>query len=115
MDVYGDTDLGRQALAIGIWENEGGAPAPTIINHQYGRRIETDRTWTIYHVFSGIPARVDGSRTTGLTRAEATNGLVLLSHRNVRRKKAAALPSSPAHPPGPAGCRVTKPMIRRLL
>lgn len=87
MDVYSDTELGRHALAIGIWENEGGAPAPTTINYQYGRRIETDRTWTIYRVFSGIPARVDGSRTTGLTRAEATNGLVSLNHRNIRRGK----------------------------
>ena len=87
MDVDGDTELGRHALAIGIWENEGGAPAPTLIDHQYGRRIETDHSWTIYHVFSGIPARVDGSRTTGLTRAEATNGLVSLNHRNARRTK----------------------------
>jgi hypothetical protein len=87
MDVDGDTELGRHALAIGIWENEGGAPAPTLIDYQYGRRIETDRSWTIYHVFSGVPARIGGSRTTGLTRAEATNSLVSLTHRNIRRRK----------------------------
>ena len=87
MDVDGDTELGRHSLAIGTWENEGGAPAPTVIYHQYGRRIETDHSWTIYHVFSGIPARIDGSRTTGLSRAEATNGLVSLAHRNIRRRK----------------------------
>ena len=41
-------------------------------DRQFGRRIEIDRSWTVYHVFSGIPAEVDGTKLTGLHRAEAT-------------------------------------------
>jgi hypothetical protein len=33
-----------------------------------------DRSWTIYHVFPGIPARVDGSALTDLSRSAATDG-----------------------------------------
>jgi hypothetical protein len=53
MDTYNDTEIGRHVVAIGTWENEGGAAAPAAIDHQYGRRIEADRSWTIYHAFSG--------------------------------------------------------------
>lgn len=49
----------RHALAISIWENEGGTSAPELMDHQYGRHIETDRPWRIYHVSIGAPSRVD--------------------------------------------------------
>jgi hypothetical protein len=49
-----DTELRQHALAIGIWENEGGAPAPDTLDHQYGRRIEMDRSGIVYHVFTGV-------------------------------------------------------------
>ena len=45
------------AVSIEIWENEGGAPGRDPMDHQYGRRIEADRSWTVYHVFTGEPAR----------------------------------------------------------
>ena len=38
------------ALAISIWENEGGRPAPELMDH---------RGWRIYHVSTGAPARAD--------------------------------------------------------
>ena len=57
----------RNAVAIGIWENEGGAPGRDPMDHQYGRRIETDRSWTVYHVFTGVPARVGGDAMIGLS------------------------------------------------
>ncbi len=41
-----DTQLRRYALAIDIWENEGGAPALGALEHQYAKNIETERTWT---------------------------------------------------------------------
>lgn len=48
---------------------------------QYGRRIETDRSWTVYHVFTGIPADADAGATTGLNRAEATDRMTSLNRR----------------------------------
>lgn len=52
----------RHALAISIWENEGGTSALERMDHQYGRHhIETDRPWRIHHVSIGTPARVDNN------------------------------------------------------
>ena len=54
-----EIEAGRHALAISIWQNEGGTSAPELMDHQYGRHIETDRPWRIYHVSIGAPAPVD--------------------------------------------------------
>ncbi|ODR88096.1 hypothetical protein A8M32_26395 [Sinorhizobium alkalisoli] len=56
-----ETEAGRNALAISIWENEGGTPAPDTMDDQCGRRIDADRSWAVYHVFTGAPARVGGN------------------------------------------------------
>ncbi|QFI70095.1 hypothetical protein [Sinorhizobium alkalisoli] len=56
-----ETEARRNTLAISIWENEGGTPAPDTMDHQYGRRIDADRSWAVYHVFTGAPARVGGN------------------------------------------------------
>jgi len=82
-----NTELRRHALAIGIWENEGGAPARDMMGLQYGRRIETDHSWTVYHVFTGAAARIDGDAKSGLSRSEATDSMLSLNHRNLRRRK----------------------------
>jgi hypothetical protein len=55
-----EIEAGRHALAISIWENEGGTSAPELTDHQYAP-IETDRRWRIYRVSIGAPARVDGN------------------------------------------------------
>jgi hypothetical protein len=39
----------RHAQAIGIWENEGGAPGPGSIGFHHGRWLEVDGS---YHVFT---------------------------------------------------------------
>jgi hypothetical protein len=49
-----DTEPDRRALAISVWENKGGARAPETLDGQFGRRVEMDRSWTIYHVFTGV-------------------------------------------------------------
>jgi hypothetical protein len=77
----------RHAFAIGVWENEGGAPTLDNLDHVYGRRIETDRSWTVYHAFTGAPARIDGDTMTGLTQSEATNSMLSLNHVNAQRRK----------------------------
>ncbi len=77
----------RIAAAISVWENEGGAPGQDSMHHHYGRRIEADRSWTIYHVFTGIPARFGGDAMTGLSRMDATSGMLCLNLRNAERQR----------------------------
>lgn len=77
-------DTGR--MAISVWENEGGAACRSRMDEQFGRRIEQDRTWTIYHVYTGVPASSDGSDMTGLSRMDATDGMLFLNNRNSERR-----------------------------
>jgi hypothetical protein len=76
----------RAAAAIARWENEGGALSRESVHHHYGRRIEADRSWTVYHVFTGVPAHVDGDAMTGLSRSAATSGMLSLNLRNAERR-----------------------------
>jgi hypothetical protein len=82
-----ETDRKRIAAAISVWENEGGAHGQDSMHHHYGRRIEADRSWTIYHVFTGIPARFGGAAMTGLSRLDATSGMLRLNLRNAERRR----------------------------
>lgn len=82
------------ASAIDVWENEGGAPGRDSVDHHYGRRVEADRSWTVYHVFTGVPARVGGNAMIGLSRSDATHGMLSLNHSSAeRRKERISLPS----------------------
>ena len=87
MNIH-DNEAGRghQTDALSVWENEGGAHGPDSMDHQYGRRIERDRSWTVYHVFTGIPARASGEKLTGLNRSNATDRMLSLNNRNERRR-----------------------------
>jgi hypothetical protein len=82
-----ESELDRRALAISVWEKEGKARASDTPHDQFGRRVEIDRSWTIYHVFTGVPARVDGSALTDLSQSAATDGMLSLNLRNVKRQK----------------------------
>lgn len=42
----------EHALALSIWESEGGAPDRSGQLYRYGRRFEGDGTYTIHHVFT---------------------------------------------------------------
>lgn len=78
----------RHDDAISVWDNEGGASARARGDEQYGRRIEADRSWTIYNVFTGVPANREGQEMIGLSRSVATDGMLSLNRRNdVRRKE----------------------------
>jgi hypothetical protein len=57
-------------------------------DRQYGRRVEADRSWIVYHVFTGIPAHVDGVFLVGLTRAHATRSMLGLNCGNAEALKA---------------------------
>jgi hypothetical protein len=76
-----------QAAAIAIWENEGGALSRYSVDALYGRRVESDRSWTVYHVFSGVAARFAGEVMTGLSRSAATDNMICLNLRNQRRRR----------------------------
>jgi hypothetical protein len=79
------TALRREIAAIAVWENEGGAPGRNFTRHQYGRRIEPDSSWSVYHVFTGVPADIEGGTMTGLSRSEATLGMMALNRHDEGR------------------------------
>jgi hypothetical protein len=79
------------ALDIPVWENEGGASGPYDMDHHYGRRIEPDGSWTVYHVFTGVPADMGSRPMAGLSETDATTKMIVLNSHNARRRKAASL------------------------
>ncbi len=73
----------------GRHDSEAGAPCRETRDHQngdhqYGRRVERDGSWSIYHVFTGAPVEIRGVPTTGLTRGCATEGMLSLNSLNER-------------------------------
>ncbi len=81
-----EIEIGWHALAVAIWENEGGAPQQDSMDHQYGRRVEGDGSWSIYHVFTGVPAKIHDHSMIGLSRSHATSGMLSLNRRNEERR-----------------------------
>ena len=99
-------DLQRNTTAIAVWENEGGAPGHNLTEHLYGRRVEADRSWTVYHVFTGVAARVGNDDLIGLSRSQATSRMMSLNLRNAEcRKQRISLPALARDASGEAGCR----------
>ena len=47
--------------------------------HQFGRRVELDRSWTVYHVFTGLVANVGFGAMTGLSKVDATDKMMSLN------------------------------------
>jgi len=84
--VNKQSELRPDAFAISVWENEGGAPAPDGLDCDDGRGVESDRSWTVYHVFTGAPARIDGRLMLGLSCQEATDSMVSTHPSNVARR-----------------------------
>ena len=83
----GETGHAHSAAFDGSRHN-GGVFDHDFRDRQYGRRVEADRSWTVYHVFSGIPAHVDGALLVGLTRAQATRNMLDLNRRYADARKA---------------------------
>lgn len=80
-------EFGRGVSAIDVWENEGGAVGPASADPFYGRRIEADKSWTVYHVFTGEVARIGGETMSGLTRSQATDRMLSYNRLNVQRRR----------------------------
>ena len=71
----------------GCPQNDRALSTHAFRDRQYGRRIEADHSWTVYHVFTGIPVHLDGAPMVGLTRAHATKSMLDLNRRNVEARK----------------------------
>ena len=52
-------------FAIDRWEIEGGAHGQESPDLHYGRRVEADRSWTVYHVFRGFRPASTATRWSG--------------------------------------------------
>jgi hypothetical protein len=98
MNAHGsETGLRRSAAPIGVRENEGGAQRRHSMDRR--RRVEADRSWTVCHVFSGVPACNAGQAMTGLSRSDATRGMP-----SVNRRGAARLAECLSAPVATASC-----------
>lgn len=88
-----ELERSRNVVDIGVWENEGGAPDRNnmrdSMHHHYGRRVEADGSWTIYHVFTGIPAAMESRPMIGLGKTDATATMIRLNARNAQRRRTA--------------------------
>jgi hypothetical protein len=69
----------EHALALSIWESEGGAPDGSRQLYQYGRRFEGDGTYAIHHVFTGETVRIGLWTMAGLNPKNAARALRVLN------------------------------------
>ena len=77
------------AIYLNAREREGPTLNYENIHSHYGRRIEPDKSWTIYHVFSGVPATIGGRKMTELGEKEATARVLSLNASNAQKRKSA--------------------------
>ena len=77
------------AFYLSARETEGAAINYENIHSHYGRRIEPDSSWTIYHVFSGMPATIGGRKMIELGEKEATARMLSLNAANAQKRKGA--------------------------
>lgn len=54
-------------------------PVATTGGYRFGRRVESNGTWTIYHVFSGVPAEYASWKMVGLNVKTAERALKILN------------------------------------
>ncbi|MBA5777089.1 hypothetical protein H2509_08090 [Stappia sp. F7233] len=84
----------QERYEIDVWESEGGLLGfDDDMNNQYGRRVEVDGSWTVYHVFTGIPAADRSHMMVGMSRAGATRRMISLNLRNAERRRLKTRPS----------------------
>jgi hypothetical protein len=65
------------------WNSEISGSTGGRQDRQYGRRVEADRSWTVYHVFTGVPADIGDGAMTRLTRMEATDWMMVLNRPDI--------------------------------
>ncbi|HEV7253487.1 MAG TPA: hypothetical protein VGN97_10385 [Mesorhizobium sp.] len=71
------------------------APHDTDIdNRHFGRRVEANGSWTVYHVFTGAPADLRDITAAGLSRTEATRLMTSLNAANCTCRPARPIAAS---------------------
>ena len=56
-------------------------------DQQYGRRVEADRSGTVYHLFTGVPVDCGGGAMTGLSRDDAADRMLSLNRNGLLRHR----------------------------
>jgi hypothetical protein len=79
------------STGLDIGHDGFGSPSKSTVSaaggYRYGRRVERNGTWTIYHVFSGVPAEYGTWKMVGLNVKTADRALRIL---NAPARKGAA-------------------------
>jgi hypothetical protein len=57
------------------------------VSHRFDAREESDGTWTVFDIFTKLPAEYDGILFTGLTIDEADDAVDLLGYTDISAKK----------------------------
>lgn len=76
--------------ALENWDNEGGAPVQDSMHSEYGKRVEADGSWTIYHVFTGSPATIGGDLMEDMNAEDALDQMTKTNADNSTRRAARA-------------------------
>ncbi|SHN16956.1 hypothetical protein [Roseibium suaedae] len=74
--------------ALENWDGEGGAPAQDSMHSEYGKRVEADGSWTIYHVFTGSPATIGGNLMQDMNAKDALDQMTKTNAGNSTRRAA---------------------------
>jgi hypothetical protein len=72
--------------ALANWDDEGGAPRQDSMQSEYGKRVEADGSWTIYHVFTGGLATIDGDLMQGMNAHDAQEQMTRTNADNSLRR-----------------------------
>lgn len=74
-------DHAGEALAAETFPEQFGPAKPPIAGagYKYGKRIENDGRWTVYHVFSGVPAKFGSWEMIDLNAKTALRALKILN------------------------------------
>ena len=78
----------------GLTDASGAGEA--VAGYRYGRRVETNGTWTIYHVFSGVPATYGQWKMVDLGVKTAERALKILNDPGSSRPAASETPGQPS-------------------
>lgn len=86
LDDYADEAIGYDtAISIAAYD------MPTIlpgVQYGYGKRVEPDKSWTIHHVFTGVPVSLGARDLINLDAKTAARALRLLNTSVVNEPKA---------------------------
>jgi len=80
MHIY-QTTIQNECVARSLerWDDDGGAPGPYAMYCEYGRRIESDGSWTIYDVCTGFPAEIGGHLMKAMNAADSMSQLMQIN------------------------------------